>query len=42
MGIVLRDIGRVVVTSEGEITAAAGRHQWLDGDFDALCNALAT
>jgi hypothetical protein len=41
MGIVLRDVGRVVVTSDGEITALAGRHQWLTGDFNALCHALA-
>jgi hypothetical protein len=40
MGIVLLDVGRVVVTSDGEITAIAGRHQWLNGDFDLLCQAL--
>lgn len=41
-GIVLRDVGRIVVTSEGEVTAIAGRHQWIDGDFGALCHTLAS
>jgi hypothetical protein len=42
IGIVLRDVGRTVVTWDGDVIAVAGRHQWLDGDFDALCRALAT
>ena len=41
MGIVLRDVGRIVVT-DGEITALSGRHQWITGDLDALCDALAS
>ena len=41
-GIVLRDVGRIVVTWEGEVRAIGGRHQWIAGDFAALCRALAT
>jgi hypothetical protein len=41
-GILLRDVGRIVVTSEGEVTALAGRHQWIAGDLEALCHALAS
>jgi hypothetical protein len=42
IGIVLRDVGRTVVTWDGDVIAVAGGHQWLEGDFDALCRALAT
>jgi hypothetical protein len=41
-GIVLKDVGRIVVTSDGEVKAIVGRHQWVAGDFAALCHALAT
>lgn len=39
-GIVLRDVGRIVVTSEGELAALAGQHQWIAGDLEGLCYAL--
>jgi hypothetical protein len=41
-GIVLRDVGRIVVTWGGEVMAIAGRHQWLAGDLAKLCHTLAT
>jgi hypothetical protein len=39
-GVILRDVGRIVVSGD-ELTFLAGTHQWLRGDVDALCGALA-
>ena len=39
-GAVFLDIGRIVFQA-GEIVFQAGPHQFFDGDFDALCAALA-
>jgi hypothetical protein len=38
-GTVLRDVGRLEMR-DGEIVMSAGQHDWLNGDFDALCAAL--
>jgi hypothetical protein len=40
-GVVLIDAGRVVFDALGEVVFQAGRHQVRDGDFEALCAALA-
>lgn len=40
-GAIFLDVGRLVLDLEsGEFTFEAGRHQFLDGDLDALCAAL--
>jgi hypothetical protein len=41
-GVVFLDVGRIVTNQAGNIiTFEAGPHQFFDGDFDALCTALA-
>ena len=40
VGALFFDVGRVVIAADGEIVASAGRHDFFDGDFDALCAAL--
>jgi hypothetical protein len=42
MGPVFMDIGRVISNRDGSIvTFEAGPHQFTDGDFAAVCRALA-
>lgn len=38
-GVVLRDVGRLEMAGS-EIVMATGQHDWLNGDFAALCSAL--
>jgi hypothetical protein len=40
-GIVLIDVGNVVVDADGNILHAAGRHDLVTGNFSGLCAALA-
>jgi hypothetical protein len=41
-GVIFLDAGRLVASQDGSIvTFRAGPHQFIDGDFDALCAALA-
>ena len=39
VGPIFRDVGRVVVDGDN-FTVTAGTHQWIDGDFGALYEAL--
>ena len=41
-GTVLLDAGLEIIdwTAAAPVVKVAGRHQWIDGDFDALCAAL--
>jgi hypothetical protein len=41
-GKVLIDAGRFVVDANGNLIFEVGIHEYLDGDFQALCAALAT
>lgn len=41
-GKVLIDAGRFVVNANGNLIFEAGIHEYLAGDFQALCAALAT
>ncbi len=38
-GVLLHDVGRAVF-SDGELVSRGGAHDWLDGNFEALCSAL--
>lgn len=42
VGTVLLDAGLEIIdwTAAGPVVRVAGKHQWLDGDFDTLCTAL--
>jgi hypothetical protein len=40
-GDVLHDVGRVVFDSDGNLVFEAGQHQWLNGDIEGMCRALA-
>lgn len=40
-GVVLHDVGRAVFDSDGNLVFEAGQHQWLEGDIQGMCRALA-
>jgi hypothetical protein len=41
-GAVLRDVGRLVMTQDGDLVHLAGQHDWVQGNFAGLCNALSS
>ena len=40
VGALFFDVGRIVIAEDGTVIASAGRHDFFDGNLDALCAAL--